>query len=128
MQGDALSPILCNIPTDPLLIMLSGGGFSLRVGERLRIAGLAYADNLALVAGSYVGIQSLIDRYLDFYHVVGLAIKRSWFSIRDWDKSYIVNDDTPPTLDGIPMKKVSPGDKVSYCGIPMGINLEPTIN
>lgn len=62
-QGDVLSLILFNIVTDPLFDFLSSGGFGLRV-EGMRMARLAYADDLALVSGSLGGLQNIIDRCL----------------------------------------------------------------
>lgn len=84
--------------------------------------GLLYAHDTTLVSGSTRGLQGPLDFCLELYHVVGLTVnvsKCSWFSIRGWVRTFVVNTGTSPSLDGCQLPTVEPDTKISYFGVPI---------
>ncbi|NWU04726.1 PO21 protein, partial [Urocynchramus pylzowi] len=51
-QGDPMSPLLCNIVLDPLLCKLETEGQGFQQG-RLKITGMAFADDFVLLSDSW---------------------------------------------------------------------------
>ncbi|CAH2083817.1 unnamed protein product [Euphydryas editha] len=78
-QGDPLSPILFNMAMDLILASLPQGvGYGLE-GEK--IAALAYADDLILLAGSKVGMQESIDTVVGVGEMLGLRVNSGKSSV-----------------------------------------------
>lgn len=78
-QGDPLSPILFNMAMDLVLANLPKD-----VGYRLeteRVSALAYADDLILLAGSKVGMQSSIDAVDRYGQMMGLRLNHAKSSV-----------------------------------------------
>lgn len=78
-QGDPLSPLLFNMALDLVLANLPKG-----VGYRLEtelVSALAYADDLVLMAGSKVGLQSCIDAVDKFGQMMGLKLNHTKCSV-----------------------------------------------
>lgn len=78
-QGDPLSPLLFNMALDLVLANLPKG-----VGYRLEtepVSALAYADDLVLMAGSKVGLQSCIDAVDKYGQMMGLKLNHTKCSV-----------------------------------------------
>lgn len=78
-QGDPLSPLLFNVVMDLVLANLPQ-----RVGYRLEnelVSALAYADDLVLLAGSKVGMQSALDAVHRVGGQVGLRLNNRKCSV-----------------------------------------------
>lgn len=74
-QGDPLSPLLFNMAMDAILASLPQGvGYGL---ESERVSALAYADDLVLLAGSKVGMQTSIDSVWSTGRTMGLFVSHA---------------------------------------------------
>lgn len=75
-QGDPMSPMLFNMVLDELLAHLDTLNIGLPLGDQF-ISGLAYADDLVLLAGTPYDAQKLIHTCQRFFERRGMAVNAS---------------------------------------------------
>ncbi|KAL2102365.1 hypothetical protein ACEWY4_001533 [Coilia grayii] len=73
-QGDPLSPLLFNLPMDPLLCTLSTEGKGVSVGGS-NVAALAFADDLVLLSDSWGGMSHNLEITAAFCKLTGIRIQ-----------------------------------------------------
>ena len=104
-QGDPLSPFLFNLVLDRLLEEANSSGLGVRLSSG-RLAALAYADDLLLLAESDRDLQTLIDLTKEFYGSVGLSANS--------DKSVVYGN---ANQIHIGESAIGTDDKLNYLGL-----------
>uniref|UniRef100_A0A8C4W1R6 Reverse transcriptase n=1 Tax=Gopherus evgoodei TaxID=1825980 RepID=A0A8C4W1R6_9SAUR len=92
-QGDPLSPILFNIAMDPLLTTLESEGNGFYV-QGSKVTSLAFADNVAILSNSYVGMErnlGILERFCNSTNLQVNVKKTKGFHTFTKYKTYIVN-------------------------------------
>ena len=120
-QGDALSSLVFNLASEPLLRVATS---SLNPGFHLfgqSITATAYADDLAVVAGSVVDLQLVLDEMSTTAGILGLSFNVGKCSCLNICRGVATNTDV--TIGGSPIRCLGPDDQDIYLGIPIGAKL-----
>lgn len=123
-QGDPLSSTLFNIVIEAILEDLDSNiGFDL---PDARISHLAYADDVSLVASTYIGLQLLVDRFIAGAAAAGLDVniaKTRVLALKSYGKVRKVIPYQPPIkIDNSLISFVTFDNPVEY----MGLAFDPT--
>uniref|UniRef100_A0A671TQN5 Reverse transcriptase domain-containing protein n=1 Tax=Sparus aurata TaxID=8175 RepID=A0A671TQN5_SPAAU len=106
-QGDPMSPLLFNLSIDPLLRLLEcEGAGSTACG--VRVASLAFADDLVLLSDSWDGMSRNLAVLERFCCMTGLKVNPKKSHGFSWERNgprYTLNDCSPWLLDGTPNRK-----------------------
>lgn len=118
-QGDPLSPLLFNLPMDPLIhgLELYGKGYTV-AGHKL--VSLAFADDLVLVGGSWSDMAHNLSLLDSFCQSTGLRVqpgKCQSFFLRPCSCSFSVNDCVPWVLGGRALQQTTIAETIKYLGI-----------
>ena len=120
-QGDALSSLVFNLASEPLLRVASS---SVNPGFHLfgrSITATAYADDLAVVTGSVADLQVILEVMSATAEILGLRFNAGKCSILNIIKG--VTTETTVTMGGCPIRCLGPADQETYLGIPIGAKL-----
>ena len=125
LQGDPMSPVLFNFVMDCVLDNLSAkiGG---RLGDR-SMNNLMFADDAVLMAGSKVGLQSNLERFVKGLERFGLSVnpgKCAAVHIKTDGKRkrWFVATGREFSIGGRSVKALSIGDAYKYLGIRLNLS------
>jgi len=121
-QGCPLSMILFNIGINPLLFLvdkiLAGGTL---IGSH-RICGLAFADDLVLLATSKPAAQDLANAAQNIANILGLTFRSSKCSLLSIPQT----NDKPIIIDNKKIAIIKPGEIQVYLGTDLGHKVSST--
>ena len=122
MQGDPLSPLLFNMTLDwalsaiPLEVGVSIGG--------TRYQYLAFADDVALLASTEVGLRRSVNSFVDMARRLGLEVGHSKCAtlgiLADGKKKTWFSKKVELQIDGQAIRALSPGKFYKYLGVQVG--------
>nr|BAC82594.1 reverse transcriptase [Danio rerio] len=118
-QGDPLSPLLFNLALDPLIQSLERTGKGCEA-EGHKVTALAFADDLALVAGSWEGMAHNLALVDEFCLTTGLTVqpkKCHSFMVRPCRGAFTVNDCPPWVLGGKALQLTNIENSIKYLGV-----------
>jgi hypothetical protein len=120
-QGDPLSPLLFNMVIDEALRAVEALGTGLQI-DGVTIYGTGFADDIAFVASTKVGLQKAVDTALSTLKLSGLeanAAKCATISvvIRPKTKQWAIDPNPYILIDGEPVKALSIKDAYKYLGL-----------
>jgi len=110
-QGRVLSPTLFNYTIDWTLANALGGFAGVEISATLRLTGLDYADDIALIADNHAELQLVLDRMKSCAAQVGMKISAAKTKV----KSSGINPTNiaPIVLNGMQLEEV---DQFRYVG------------
>jgi hypothetical protein len=115
LQGSLISPKLFNVYINDMLVELNCSGYGCKFGN-INAATIAYADDVLLLSGSLVGLQSLVNICVEYGLKFGISFNAAKsvsmvFSNQEWR-----NDPPAITVEGSSLAWVK---TLKYLGVYM---------
>jgi Reverse transcriptase (RNA-dependent DNA polymerase) len=120
-QGDALSTLVFNLASEPLIRLITSrvnSGFAL-YGQRAKAT--AYADDLAALGSNTEELQALLDQLDNTASVLGLKFNADKCACLLYKKGKVVSETI--TIGGQRIRCLGPEENTNYLGVPIGNKL-----
>lgn len=136
-QGDPLSPMLFNMIIDEALVELDklGTGYDL---DGTKILGLAFADDIAIVTSTQIGMETAVKTAMETLRKAGLEANPAKCAtlslvVAPKTRKWAIDDEPFLSIEGTEVKAMSVEDDYKYLGLKFSgkgvqTNCEPELN